>query len=209
MADLSVPDEQAELASFRVSQRALWLARLPALVMAASVIWLVFIPAQIEGTGSTSATVRAMFYGGWVTALTVAMTLAWAGWRRIPPKAASGALLVGPGGVDYRVGLDAFRIPWDRITAIHPVRQTAEKPPIAFWLPKDRPTALTRSQEFALYRILHRNPYRPVERPDGVLLPLRLFGTDKGTADRILAVLSRYHDVAKGTAMQAAVTDGP
>jgi hypothetical protein len=196
MTDPSVTDGQAQVARFRVSQRALWLARLPALAMAASAIWLVFIPGRIEGNGSTSATVLAMFYGGWVTALTVAMTLAWAGWRRIPRKAASGTLEVGPDGVEYRVGLDRFRIPWDHITAIHPVRQTAGKPPIAFWLPKDRPTGLTRSQEFALYRTLHRSPYRPVERPDGMLLPLRLFGT--AGARQIIDTLRRHLDMKEG-----------
>jgi hypothetical protein len=173
--------------------------------MAASAIWLLSIAVRIKG--STSATVSAMFYGGLVAALAVALTLAWAGWRRIPPQAAFGALQVGPDGVGYSVGPDTVRIPWNRIAAIHPVRQMAGKPPVAIWLPIEGTTTLTGSQEFALYRMLHGNPYRPVERPDGVLLPLRLFAGRKGNTDVIVEVLRKHHATASGSASDRRGTD--
>lgn len=195
VADLTATAPPKAEVIFTVSRRALWSARLPALAMAAAALWICFLPSRIEGGESPSTGVVAMFWIGLALALAVALALIWVQWRKVPSAARAGVLQIGPDGVIYAVGPDGHSIPWDRITAIHPVRRVRGSAPIAVWLSGDLSTDMTLSREHVLAAAVHRSPYRPVARPDGLLLPLRLFGRDR--ADAIIATLQQYQVAAR------------
>ena len=131
--------------------------------------------------------------------VSVAVLLAfiWFRWNRIPPGAKGGALRIGPDGIDYRVGPDHIRLDWSQIAAVYPVTRPSDTRVRAMWLPRDD-AAPPNSSRRTLLEIAHvRSPYRPVERPDGVLLPLGLFGTQRAKGEEILGVVQRHHAEAR------------
>lgn len=115
----------------------------------------------------------------------------WFRWKRIPPGATGGTLRVGPEGIDYRVGPDHVSLTWAQIAAVYPITRSPKTRILAVWLPRDDPDPPNSSRR-TLLEIAHlKNPYRPVERKDGVVLPLQLFGNGQKTADEIIAALRR------------------
>lgn len=117
----------------------------------------------------------------------------WFRWNRIPPSAPGGMLRIGRGGIVYQVGPDHVHLDWSQIAGVFAIGRPGKLGVGAVWLPRED-RAPPNSSRKTLLEIAHvKSPYRPVERPDGVLLPLTLFGTDKATADTIADVLSRSH----------------
>lgn len=133
---------------------------------------------------------------GWpMLALGVAAPAAfiWLRCKRIPPGVVGGTPCAGPDGIEYRAGPDHVRLGWAQIAAVHPIRRPPDKRVRAIWLPGEDPSIPNATGMTPLEIACLKNPYRPVERPDGVLPPLRIFSTDKATADTMLDVLSRSH----------------
>ncbi|NBE07357.1 hypothetical protein [Paragemmobacter ruber] len=111
-------------------------------------------------------------------AVSIAALLAfvWRQWKRIPPGAPGGTLQIGPSGIDYRVGPDQVHLGWSQIAGVTPIAKPSRRQVSAIWLPNEDP-APPSSSRMTLLQIAHaKSPYRPVERPDGVLLPIGLFG---------------------------------
>lgn len=122
----------------------------------------------------------------------------WFRWKRIPPGAAGGTLHIGRDGIAYQVGPDHVCLDWSQIAGVFAIGRPGKAAVRAVWLPRED-SGPPNSSRKSLLEIAHvKRPYRPVERPDGVLLPLTLFGTDKATANTIMDVLSRSHREARG-----------
>lgn len=117
----------------------------------------------------------------------------WFRWNRIPKGAPGGTLRIGSDGIVYQVGPDHVRLDWSQVAGVFAIGRPGKPGVYAVWLPRED-RAPPNSSRTSLLEIAHvKSPYRPVERPDGVLLPLTLFGTDKATPDTITNVLSRGH----------------
>jgi hypothetical protein len=113
--------------------------------------------------------------------------LAWVTWRRVPWGATGGLMRIGASGVEYRVGPDRIRTDWTRIDAVRPVPMARHTDLLAVWLPVRADTETVAPTDAELRKVLHGAAYRPVQRPDGLLLPVELFGT--AGAAQILATL--------------------
>ena len=121
----------------------------------------------------------------------------WFRWKRIPPGAPGGTLQISPDGIAYQVGPDHVRLAWSQVAGVYPVTMPSKTRISAVWLPKEDP-AVPSSSRITLLEIAHaKSPYRPVERPDGVLLPLTLFGTDKEKPTAIIDTLRHHHPAAR------------
>ncbi|OYU18635.1 MAG: hypothetical protein CFE34_09510 [Rhodobacteraceae bacterium PARR1] len=117
----------------------------------------------------------------------------WFRWKRIPGGAQGGALCVSAEGIDYHVGPDHIRLSWTEVAAVYPVTRPSQTQTRAVWLPRADP-ARPNSSRMALLEIAHaKSPYLAVERSDGVLLPLTLFGMSKGKPAEIMDALRRHH----------------
>lgn len=103
--------------------------------------------------------------------------LAWITWRRVPWGASGGLIRIGVASFVYSVGPDHIRRNWSDIAAVHPVSMPRHTDLLAVWLPVRRDTGMVVPSEADLRRILHKGAYRPVVRPDGLLLPIELFTT--------------------------------
>ena len=143
--------------------------------------------------------------GGGVAVL---VAFIWFRWKRIPLGAEGGTFRIGPEGIEYRVGPDHIRLDWSQVAGVFAIRLHSKPPVRAIWLPCEDP-ALPNASRMTLLEIAHvKSPYRPVERPDGVLLPLPLFGLDKATSGEIMDVLQRQHAAARGSASNRAAREG-
>lgn len=103
--------------------------------------------------------------------------LAWSNWRRVPWGASGGVMRIGARGIDYCVGPDRIQRDWTHIAAVRPVSMARHTDLLAVWLPTGGDGSTIASTEEELRKILHKAAYRPVARPDGLLLPVELFGT--------------------------------
>ena len=125
------------------------------------------------------------------------MAFVWFRWKRIPRGAPGGTLHVGPDGVEYRVGPDRLSLDWEMIAAVYPITRPSQTQTRAVWLPREDP-ARPNSSRMTLLEIAHvKSPYCPVERPDGVLLPLTLFGTNNKKTEEIMDALHHHHAAAR------------
>lgn len=136
------------------------------------------------------------------------MAFIWSRWKRIPPDASGGTLRVGPEGIEYRVGPDRVHLDWSQVAGVFAIRRHSQPRVCAIWLPREDPSPPNSSRMTLLEIANAKSPYRPVERPDGVLLPLQLFGLDKATQGKIVDVLQRQHAAARGLAGNRAAQEG-
>lgn len=121
----------------------------------------------------------------------------WSRWKRIPAGASGGRLQIGPDGIAYQVGPDHVRLGWSQVAGVYPITTPSKTQVGAIWLPTEDP-AIPNTSRMTLLEIAHvKSPYRPVERPDGVLLPLRLFGADKERAAEIVDAFRHHHAEAQ------------
>jgi hypothetical protein len=195
-ADVSRPDQ---VAVFPVPRSVVLIRRLSEIALGAS--GLVMIAAVYPWGGPPPPdSIDHIVWPALAVGVAAPAAFVWSRWHRIPPRAAGGALRIGPEGVDYRVGPDHVRLGWSQIAGIHPVTRPSKEQILAVWLPRDDPDPPNSSRR-TLLEIAHlKSPYRPVSRKDGVVLPLRLFGHHKDVADGIVQVLQRQHAGATASA---------
>ena len=99
--------------------------------------------------------------------------------RQIPKGAENGRIRLDEAGIDYSVGSEAAGMSWRDIAAIHVHRSDFDGGARALWLAR---TAGDPPKAARMRRMLGNRLARPVETPDGLLVPLLLFSADDGRA---------------------------
>lgn len=116
--------------------------------------------------------------------------MAWLSWRRVPWGSTGGQLRIGADGVEFKVGPDHLYRDWASIGAIHQIRVGNTIP--AVWLRAHGDSAPDQTRKRELGRALIKGGYRPVVRPDGLLLPLDGFeSTFEPILENIIKTLQR------------------
>jgi hypothetical protein len=135
-----------------------------------------------------------VFWAALPLVIGIPAVFAWLAWRNAPLGADKGRLQIGPDGVEYLVGADRIHRGWAQVSAIHPVRRPGWTTPTAIWLPVGPSAPPDRLGERDLWLAMFKAVYRPVLRPDGLLLPIGIFG--QGAAKAITETLRMHLEAA-------------
>lgn len=99
--------------------------------------------------------------------------------RQVPQGAEDGRIRLDEAGLDFSVGPHASRVPWRDVAAIHVHRSDFDGGARAVWLAR---TAGDPPKPSRMRRMMGNRLARPVDSPEGVLLPLLLFSADDARA---------------------------
>jgi hypothetical protein len=118
-------------------------------------------------------------------------------WFLVAHGARGGTLRISPEGLYYRVGAEDLRLAWQHLAGVHPIKRSNPGTATALWLPREDagPPETSGALHKVLRRATDRRPCRLLERPDGILLPIGLFGGAK-TVQRIIAAVERHRAAA-------------
>ncbi|MCU0800483.1 MAG: hypothetical protein MUD11_01695 [Rhodobacteraceae bacterium] len=144
-------------------------------------VYVAYLITQFDGDLGPNPTMlfRAGFYGFISLGIIVPLFMAYSLKRRLPADVASGTLTVDAGGLLFDMGTGPTRIAWSRIAAVHPVSHRAGKPPGALFLPSHVRGPLPQPQAEAALRKFGGRWATVMPHPDGVILPIVLFGLDE------------------------------
>ncbi|OYU18634.1 MAG: hypothetical protein CFE34_09505 [Rhodobacteraceae bacterium PARR1] len=163
-ASSSVPDNIFVVRTFDVAHY-----RIRAVLFAAAGFYLIWL---ITAEGRLLLSLHKMPWSYLITFPSVffPFVLAWLSWRRVPWGSTGGQLRIGADGVEFKRGPDHLHRDWASIGAIHQMRVGNNIP--AVWLATNGDPVPDQTFKREMGRALAKGGFRPVVRPDGLLLPL-------------------------------------
>jgi len=121
---------------------------------------------------------------------------AWFLWRRLPRDPLGGHLAMSSAGLTLSMDDRSHTVPWSAVRSIHPVfTTTATSHPSGLYLARTSDAALSGVDLRRTRRCLRSTWTRPLDQPDGVVIPLGMFRRDE--TPRILATAQSMHAAAQ------------
>ena len=189
MTDETGAGSETQSECFAVQRKTLLALHLESVNYLGIMAFVLYLPTKVEGgyaTGATGGT--AVFLWG-LLAVGVALPLALAAWRwpRTPRGATRGVLEIGARGLVYAVGPYRREILWDEVAALHPVLDVQQRKVVGVYLSRVAKAEPGSARDFVLRKAMRWRLFEPVEREDGTILPLVIFGA--GKTDAILRAI--------------------